>query len=134
MIIRKATIKDIEELEKINKIAHHELKWWIALDKKFYKKFLRNGNNDLFVAEIDNKIIGFLSLELNKARKSTWINDVYVVKERRKTGAAKKLVSAALKSWKKRSKSIVLLTADRNLKIFEKLGFKKTMNFMEQKT
>ncbi|MBI2045693.1 hypothetical protein HYT23_06550, partial [Candidatus Pacearchaeota archaeon] len=44
---------------------------------------------------------------------------------------AKELIKEALKNWKGKSKSVVLLTADKNLRTFEKLGFKKTMNFME---
>src|SRR3989338_6007833 len=34
--------------------------------------------------------------------------------------------------WKKKTRLLVLLTADRNLKIFQKLGFNKTMNYLVQ--
>lgn len=37
-------------------------------------------------------LVGFLSLKYNKERKQVWINDVYVLREVRKKGIAKKLV------------------------------------------
>ena|SRR3989344_6274906 len=133
MNIRKANQKDVESLEEINLIAKKDTGWWIPQNILFYKKFLKNKNNSIYLALNKNKLVGFLGLEFNKERKSTWINDVYVLQEYRKKKIAKKLIQFALKDWKKKSKSIVLLTADKNISIFEKLGFKKTMNFMELK-
>jgi predicted acetyltransferase len=52
-------------------------------------------------------------------------------KEYRKKGIAKKLIDSILKKWQNKSKSIVLLTSNKNTKIFNRLGFKKAMNFME---
>ena len=127
-IANKNNIKDIVNLDRI---AHKEFSWWITKDSKFFRKFLGNRNNQILIAEKDGRIIGYLGLEYNKDRKSTWLNEIYVVKKERENYVAKKLVKEALKNWKKKSKSIVLLTADRNLAIFEKLGFQKTMNFME---
>lgn len=131
MKFREANQKDVKLLEDINLVAKKEQGWWIPQNRNFYRKFLKNKNNRLYMAIENNVLLGFLSLEYNQERKSTWINDIYVLPEARKNGIAKKLVEIAIKDWKKRSKSIVLLTADRNLTIFKKLGFKKTMNFME---
>ena len=127
-IANKNNIKDIVNLDRI---AHKEFSWWIPNNAKFFRKFLGNKNNQILIAEKDGMIIGYLGLEFNKGRKSTWLNEIYVIKKERKNYIAKKLVKEALRNWKKKSKSIVLLTADRNLEIFEKLGFQKTMNFME---
>ena len=41
------------------------------------------------------------------------------------------MINQFVRYWANKSENIVLLTADRNKKIFEKLGFKKTMNYME---
>ncbi len=131
--IRKATQKDIKELEKINKIANEELKWWVPLEPKFYKKLLRNKYKDCFLAFENNKLIGFLSLEYNKNNGRMIIEDIYVLSKMRARGIARKLINECVRIWKKKSKSIVLLTADKNLRIFERLGFKKTMNYMEMK-
>lgn len=131
MIIRNALGEDILELEHINIEAKKEQGWWIPQKSAFYKKFLRNKNNSIYLATENSKILGFISLEYNKERKSLWINDIYVIKPYRQKGIARRLVVKALENWKGKSNSIVLLAADRNLKTFERLGFKKTMNFME---
>ena len=131
MNIRKATPKDCSALERINLIAQKERGWWIPQNARFYKKFLKKNSNDVLVAYDDNNLIGFLSLEYNKEQKSVWINDVFVIPAARKRGVAKKLVELAIKRWKNKSKSIVLLTSDNNVPIFEKIGFKKKLNFME---
>ncbi|MEK6854980.1 MAG: GNAT family N-acetyltransferase [Nanoarchaeota archaeon] len=131
MIIRRGNKKDIKELVKINLTAKKDTGWWIPQNASFYRKFIRNKNNSIYVAFEKDNLVGFLGLEFNKERKSTWINDIYVLREFRRNKIAKKLVQIAVKDWKSKSKSMVLLTADRNLSIFENLGFKKTMNFME---
>ncbi len=130
IIIRKATSKDAKALEEINLIAKKETGWWIPQNAKYYQKFIKNKTNDLLVAYIEDNLLGFLSLEYNKEQKSTWINDVFVIKNSRKRGVAKKLVQEAIKKWKNKSKSIVLLTSDNNRPIFEKMGFEKKLNFM----
>ena len=131
MKVRKGNKKDVKNLEKINLIAQKDTKWWIPQNASFYKKFLKNKDNAVYLAFDKDNLVGFLSLEFSKERKSTSINDLYVLKEFRNKKIAKKLIQLVLKDWRIRSKSIVLLTADRNLLIFKKLGFKKTMNFME---
>jgi N-acetylglutamate synthase-like GNAT family acetyltransferase len=130
IVIRKATSKDAKALEEINLIAKKETGWWIPQNAKYYQKFIKKKTNDLLVAYNENNLLGFLSLEYNKEQKSTWINDVFVIKNSRKKGVAKKLVQEAIKKWKNKSKSIVLLTSDNNRPIFEKMGFEKKLNFM----
>lgn len=130
IVIRKATSKDAKALEEINLIAKKETGWWIPQNAKYYQKFIKKKTNDLLVAYNENNLLGFLSLEYNKEQKSTWINDVFVIKNSRKKGVAKKLVQEAIKKWRSKSKSIVLLTSDNNLAIFEKMGFEKKLNFM----
>ena len=131
MKIRKATLNDVEDLEQINKIAKEETGWWIPQNFKFYEKFLKNKNNEIQLVRHNNEIVGFLSIEYNPKRKSVWVNDIYVNSRYRKNGIAKKLITKVLDKWKNKSNSVVLLTANRNLPIFKKMGFKKTMNFME---
>ncbi|MEK6824677.1 MAG: GNAT family N-acetyltransferase [Nanoarchaeota archaeon] len=130
MNIRKATLKDCPALEQINVLAQKETGWWIPQNAQFYKKFLKKNNNDLLVAYKANNLIGFLSLEYNKEQKSTWINDVFVIPSSRKKGIAKQLVKMAINRWKNKSSSIVLLTSDNNMPVFERMGFKKKLNFM----
>ena len=129
--IRKAELKDAKDLEDINHLAKNETGWWIPQNENFYERFLRTRNNEIQIAYDGTKIVGFVSIEYNPQRKSIWINDIYVNSEYREKGIAKQLIEEVLKNWKEKSKSIALFTADRNLSIFEKLGFKKTMNFME---
>lgn len=131
MIIRIAKNKDSEGLSNIDNIAHKEFDWWIPKDKRFFNKFINNKLNMILISEYNERIIGYLGLEYNKDRKSTWLNELYIIKEMRRYGVARELVNLGL--WESKSKSIVLLTADNKIKIFDKMGFKKTMNFMEYK-
>ena len=64
-------------------------------------------------------------------KKTIWIENVYTLKRFRNQKIAKRLIDEFAKYWKSKVDNIVLLTADRNKEIFEKLGFKKTMNYME---
>jgi len=63
------------------------------------------------------------------------LESIYGKKEYRNKGISNKLVSKLREYrknnyWKEKIQSIELLTEDKNIKIFEKLGFKKVMNYM----
>lgn len=119
--IRKTTAKDVKDLVQIDKQAKKEIKGWHPRSSKEFHKIIRG----VFVAVQKKNIVGYANIR--KEAGKLWLEDIYVVKEFRREGVAKHL----LKKIKGTNKHLVLLTANRNKKIFERLGFRKTMNYME---
>ncbi len=128
-----AKLADATELAKIDLIAHSELKWWNPNSRSDFISIIKNKKQVYITAKEKGKIIGYLSLRKDKDSRWLWLEDIYVLKEWRNKGIAKTLIKEALKYKNRKTpkRKMVLLTADRNLNIFKKLGFKKTMNFME---
>ncbi|MDO8509393.1 MAG: GNAT family N-acetyltransferase [Nanoarchaeota archaeon] len=130
--IRFAKKDDAQGLAELDRIAHKELENWVPNNKADFMKIIRKFKDSLVVAKKDNNIIGYLSLRLDKDSGWIWIENIYIINSLRKKGIAKDMIKKATHYLRrKHSRRIVLLTPDRNLAIFSKLGFKKTMNFME---
>ena len=125
-----AQLKDSKELEKIDKIANEEFKWWHLQSKKKFENAIKKSRYLIVIARINQKMVGYLEASF-KNEKTIWIENIYTSKYYRKKQVVKQLIKDSVKHWKNKVDNIVLLTADRNKKTFEKLGFKKTMNYME---
>ena len=128
-----AKISDAEELEKIDEMGNNELSNWLPNKKSDFIKLIKN--KSIIVAKENNKILGYLSYRPDKESKWLWLEDIYVLKNFRNKGIARLLVKEAIKYKDKKfpKRKLILLTSDKNVKIFSKLGFKKTMDFMEYK-
>ena len=124
-------LKDAKELEKMDKIANQEFKWWHSASKQKFEKIIRGLRHLIVVVKKEKKIIGYLEAKFKDDRNTIWIENVYILKKFRGRQISKHMMNQFLKYWKNKVDNIVLLTADRNKEIFEKLGFKKTMNYME---
>lgn len=133
MIFEFARINDAKELEEIDKIGNKELANWLPNKKNDFIRLIRN--KLIIVAKENNKVVGYLSLRPDKESKWLWVEDVYVIKNWRKKGISKLLIRELIKYKNKEfpKRKLVLLTTGKNVKIFKKLGFKKTLNFMEHK-
>ena len=133
MEITSAKLRDSKILSDIDKIAHSELEGWSPNNKSDFIRIIKNKKQQIFVARDAKEIIGYVSIRKDKESKWLWIEDLYVIKSHRNKGIAKLLIKYVINHGKKKlpKRRIVLLTADRNLEIFNKLGFKKTMNFMQ---
>ena len=130
--IKKATIKETKGLEKISRSANKEFSFWSFQSAGQFKKIIKNKLKGVYLAIVNKKIVGILVYKYDKEERRLWIEEVYLLKEFRNKGITKILILNATKKFNKiKYISIVLLTADRNKKIFERLGFKKTMNYME---
>lgn len=64
-----------------------------------------------------------------KKKGRLWIEDVYVLPDYRKRRVAKTMLTKSLSIWKD-IQSASLLTPNKNIKIFNKMGFKRVMNYM----
>ena len=132
MDIRLTDLKNANDLEILSRESHKEFKYWTYENKKSFRKILKKKNEGIYIAKIGNKIVGYLHFEYIKEKRRLWIEQIYVLREFRKNNVAKNLIIKLIKKWRKiKFINIVLLTADRNVKIFEKLRFRKTMNYME---
>ena len=104
---------------------------------KFYRSRFDTADSAVFVAEIDNEIVGFAYLErdrLNYAdllENGAWLHDIYVEEQARAEGVGKALIDAAAEAAKQMGAQKLLLTvAAKNSAaqmVFEKAGFRRTM-------
>jgi len=138
IIILRATPKYAKKLYELNKFAEKEIKWWVAPSLDDQKLFIKNKKNLILLAKKDEESVGFLYAQLKEKYGKKYrisLEDIYVKKEYRNKGISTKLVSKLREYrknnyWKEKIQGIELLTEDKNIKIFEKLGFKKVMNYM----
>ena len=133
MEIRKAKFPDSVMLAETDRIAGKEMKFWAVQSEKDFKKSIKVKNYLAIVAFSDGRMVGYLDSEYDSWKKIVWLKNIFVLKKFRRNKVAKMMLKALEKYWKSKVDLCVLLTSDRNLKIFEKLGFKKTMNYMMRK-
>ncbi|MEK6933675.1 MAG: GNAT family N-acetyltransferase [Nanoarchaeota archaeon] len=130
MIVRKATTRDANSLDELDRSAWEEIKNWSLQTKQNFKRSLKNQKFYFLIASEDKKDVGYLESEYDKEKDAVWLKNIYVLKKFRKKNIARYLIKKCCDYWKKKIDLILLLTADRNLEIFERLGFNKTMNYM----
>ncbi len=100
---------------------------------KIFKKFLRSGNYFLFVAEIENRIVGTASIfivpSLQHGRPWGYIDNVVVDKNFRKKGIGKKLGEVLINFAKEKNCYKIVLTSRFSRpgihQFWQKLDFKK---------
>lgn len=137
MIIRKAEIKDLEELLKI---YNHEVKHGVAtLDLQLktlaeWKQWFDKHNVDnhpLFVAVLDNCIAGYASLSSyreKEAYKTTVELSIYIGVDSRKKGIASALMEFVLDEARKDERthtvvSVITAGNEASRRLHEKFGF-----------
>jgi GNAT superfamily N-acetyltransferase len=104
---------------------------------RFYRSRFDTPDSAVFVAEIDNEVVGFAYVErdpLNYAElleNGAWLHDIYVDERARAEGAGKGLINAAAEAAKQMgAEKLLLSVAAKNnaaRQIFEKAGFRPTM-------
>ena len=147
MDIRKAEQKDVEQLanmfdklqkEHIEKYTNKDM--WDTIDNasEMWKKYVANDiipSNDkaIFVAEQDNKLVGYLEIEIKSRppifsiNKQVYISDVYVDKEHRGQKIGQKLMEKAFEWAKEKDVKVITLEVDEEndaIKFYEKNGFR----------
>jgi len=115
MKIRKATLKDLKSIAEIFRIGSskppYNKKRTPGEALKRIKEDFRG--NDLYVATIDNKIIGFVMVQRDSGIKNQlWINEIWVLKEYKGQGIGRKLMAEIEKIYKKKGIKIFELVAD----------------------
>ena len=150
-IIRKATVKDLEDILKLNfylfKKEYKEfdkslnLKWTYNEGKKYFRNKIKSKNSFVEVAEYKNKIIGYScgSLIDGFYRKGTHaeMEDAIIKKEFRRRGVGSKFAQNFL-NWCKNKKvdyvSVVVTAGNKvSVDFNKKLGFKERDLILEKK-
>lgn len=141
--VRKATIEDLAPLAELfdqYRIFYHKESDTPSA-KKFLKERIENGDSEIFVAEENGKLTGFVQLypifSSTRMQRYWLLNDLYVNNDNRGKGHSKELIEAA-KALCKFSKAcgILLETGKSNdigNRLYPSCGFKlyDTVNFYE---
>ncbi len=131
--IRWAKTTDLESLLEIDRLANKEFpSWWDCIEASEAKKLIGKSKFNVLVAVVDGQIVGFLRGWLSGKNKLA-LEDMFVLKQLRGQGLGKQMMKVFLKKWKGKADSAGLYTKDFNVKKFERMGFKKEMNFMRRK-
>ena len=123
-----ASVKDIKELSEIEKTINKEHSWWIITRKYEFRQLI--DKKRIVVAKQEGVIAGYANFKkpTGKKEKFIWLEDIYVKKEFRKRHVARAIIYYIIKHFD--IKHMALLTPNRNMKIFKKMGFKKSVNWM----
>lgn len=128
--IRKGKLSDVKILVSLDKKAHKEIKWWRAMNQKEFIKLVK-AKNHIYIAEQDNKIVGYLSADIKD--KKLFLENVYVKRDFRKKHISNLLIKKFISDWRySKYKTIELFSPERLRKFYEKLGFKLSALFMKK--
>ncbi|MCR3760915.1 GNAT family N-acetyltransferase [Clostridium felsineum] len=145
MIYRKATEKDIEKLIELRKkqLVNDSCQTNINIDvelKIFFKKGFKLGSFFSWIAEEDNKIIAaseICSFETppsysNPSGKIAYLTNVYTENKYRCKGIALALLKLIILEAKEKKYTFIRLNPFKNdTRIYQKLGFKFSKQFIE---
>lgn len=137
--IRISTIEDIEQLA----VLFDEYRQFYAQQsniekaKNFLSDRMNNNESVIFVAENENKLVGFIQMYPTfssvSMKRDIIMNDLYVFPSHRKKGLGKALLEAAKKFCSdNHCKGLWVETAVDNpaRNIYEKLGWEKDVSFV----
>lgn len=137
--IRKATIDDIEMIVPLfdSYRIFYKQSSDIAAAKEFISERINNNESVIFLAEVNNKAVGFTQLYpifSSVGMKRTWLlNDLFVAEDLRGKSIADALLQAAQQfGAETNSRWLMLQTAIDNYaaqKVYERNGWKKEKDF-----
>ena len=153
MKIKKATIKDFDEVlnlkfaSKIEERKFNKKLMPVNKAKRYYKEYLKNDLTNrwraIFVFIKNKEIVGIVVGKIFKTLKVTgyercgFISNVYVKKEYRRKGIAKKLIKEIIGWFKKKGATKISLELYKDniaaIKLYHKFGFKDYTIKMKKK-
>jgi glucosamine-phosphate N-acetyltransferase len=128
MIIRDVNENDFNIMKKLI----GQLSVVSDYSKEQFKNFLDKNNKKIFIFEMNNNIIGTGSLILESKishdfKNVAHLEDIVVDKNFRGKGYGKYIINYLIQYAKKNNcYKVILNTDEKNLKFYEKCGFKKT--------
>jgi|TARA_Y100000310_G_C20347762_1_gene652802 phosphinothricin acetyltransferase len=154
MKIRKAQIKDLQEIDEIyregqldeekNKSprkSKKEILKELVESKKVrqsgFKKAINSSKENFLVCEENNELIAFGDAVVSSKNKGAEVALIYVRKEYRGKGIGKKIMKELLKWLKEKGENKVFVTTDienkASINLNKKAGFKESIIIMEKK-
>jgi ribosomal protein S18 acetylase RimI-like enzyme len=142
MKIKKATIKDLKSIAEVFRVESAKAPY---KKKRTPEKALARikedfRGNELYVAIVDDKIVGFVMVSVDSGIKTQlWVNELWILKEQQGKGIGRKLMDEIEKIYKKKGIKIVELVADTRkggaYGFYKKKGYNlaKNLVFMEKK-
>lgn len=145
MKIRKATLEDLKRIQELNLMLftkeHEEFDGLLDLDwtfgergESYFRESLTKKDHCAFVAEEDEKIIGYLTgglatgEDFRKLPKMAELESIFVLEEYRLKGIGKKLYLELVKWAKENDVKRMKVQADprneKGISYYEKMGFK----------
>ena len=115
MQIRKATLKDLKNIAEIFRVESSKPPY---NKKRTLEKTLNRiredfRGNDVYVAIVDDKTIGFAMVSIDSGIKNQlWINEIWILKEYQGQGIGRKFMAKIEKIYKKKGIKIFELVAD----------------------
>ena len=130
--IRHATLKDCKKCAELSRVPELELPLEKYISEKYFKLFV-DEDKMFFVAEDNNKIVGYILGEPMKGRLAN-LGLLAVDKKFRGKGVGKKLVDAMRKRCDEKGLTYLLLYAPKSnkktLEFYRKCGFKEGKNYI----
>lgn len=131
-IIRMAKNEDVEEIWNIGsnvsefKTAENVVIFW---PKETLKNCINKEDILFYVVALENKIIGFSIVNLNKSLGKAEIENIYILPEYRKNRIGRKLLDVILQKLKEENYNNVNCLADEAIGFYEHYGFTKGKRF-----
>ena len=140
-VIRKAKIKDLEEIQRLNhELFVHDREYdplldmnWSFEEGETYFKNRINGDGAVFVAQVNGKVVGYLAggmmrpYSYRKIKKMTELENTLVKEEFRGQGIGEKLFDKFIECSKvmgaERIKVSVSFDNERGIKFYKRVGF-----------
>ena len=142
--VRKFKKSDTELIKRITVLTFESVSIDFAMEKMFGKignttwaerklmvveNELRNNPSDVFVAVIDNKVVGYITTSLNRKTKIGFIHNLAVDPCQQGKGIGKKLIKKAINHFRQQKMEVAKIeTLSHNIRgetLYKKLGFKE---------
>jgi N-acetylglutamate synthase-like GNAT family acetyltransferase len=132
MNYRKATVEDVDKIwelgENVSGFVTSEdvVTFW---PKAILKNSVDKPDVLIKVAEVDNKIVGFVIVNINKSLSKAEIENIFVSEDYRRQGIASELIKSAIAELKGDGIENVVALSDDAVDLLMALGFSKGKQF-----
>ena len=134
--IRKATNKDLKDISRIFREGTikkpYNKKWNEKETDKIIKKLFKD--NDINVAIVDNRIIGFIVSHIRDNKKSSHVGELWLEPKYQGKDIGKALMKLVENKYKKRNVNELDLFVNQKAKavgFYKKLGYKEKYAFFQ---
>ena len=115
MKIRKATEKDLKDIAELFRVESSKPPYNKTMTFKKSLKVMKDDfkTNEMYVAIVDYKIVGFIMVKLSLDKKNKlWINEFWISKKNQRQGIGSKIINEIEKIYRKKGITIFELVAN----------------------